>query len=212
LELGDVSFDVFVALGEYDYKSVLESTSVDSLVGVFTSEPTFQHYEVTETNKISVETPYLGEKHSLLVTAQVGGEYSTNTRSKVIVASRSDPHIRDEVNVVGVFFPTSRLDIKVDNVPDGTEHSLSFIGPVSTQAQNLNVGDFMTGFTSEFNPFSGGILEIIKNTPSSVVLRVVSARIEEIFDELDLDSSLLEGSYAFTLATISKIVFLSFGL
>jgi hypothetical protein len=185
-ELGNVSFDVFVALGEYDYKLC---SSVDCLVGVFTSEPTFQHYKVTETNEISVETPYFGEKHSLLVTAQVGGEYSTNTRSKAIVASRSDYHIRDEVNVVGVFFPTSRLVIKMDDVSDGMEHSLSFIGPVSTHAQNLTVGDFITGFTSEFDPFARRILEIIENNSSSVVLRVVNARIEDIFDELDLDSS-----------------------
>lgn len=189
LELGNVSFNVFVALDEYNYTFMLESMSVEDLVDAFTNEPTFQHFEVSDIDEISVETPYLGRNHSLLVKAQFDGAYSDNTLSKIVGASTSDPHIRDDVGVVGVFFPTSRLDILVEDVPHLTEHTLSFIGPVSTQSRDLIVGDIITGFSTDFDPFSRRVLAIIENEPNMVVLRVVGVGLDEIFDALDLDSS-----------------------
>jgi len=192
-EFNGISFDVFVALGDYNYTAELvdAQTTVDELVDVFDSEPTYQHLEVMDTNRFVVTTPYLGQVHTLLVTAHLDGNNSPNTLSRQVVVSSSDPHIRDDVRVVGVFFPTVRLEIQVETVPEGTEHALSFVGPVSIEAQNLEVGDIMTGFTSEFDPFVRRVLEIVENTPDRVVLRVVSAGLEEIFDALDLDGSFI---------------------
>jgi len=171
LESDDASFDVFVALGEYDFQSELASISVDNLAEIFEAEPWFQHIKVdgSDTHTISIATPFSGEVHSLLVTAQDGsGEYSSNIASRKIVASSVDPHIREDINVVGVFLPTSRLDIEEEDSPVGTEHTLSFTGPVSVEAQSLTVGDFITGFTSDLDPFVLSIVDTIEIPPTAL--------------------------------------------
>lgn len=192
-EFAGISYDVFVALGDYNYTAELvdAETTIEELVEIFESEPTFQHLEVTDTSRFVVTTPYLGELHSLLVTAHLGGENSWNTLSRQVVVSSSDPHIRDGVRVVGVFVPTVRLDIQVETVTPGTEHTLSFVGPVSIEAQNLEVDDIITGFTSEFDPFVRRVLQVLENTPEGVQLRVVSVGLEEVFDALDLDGNFI---------------------
>jgi hypothetical protein len=188
-ELSELEFNIFVALGIYNFSFVLETGSVQDLIDIFTNEPTYQYISKIDINTISIETPFLGQEHSLIVIAQESGDYSSNSRSKVVVAARSDPHIRDEINVVGVFFPTKRLEIRLADVPEETEHTLAFAGPVAIEATNLMVGDVVTGFTSKFDPFVRRILKIVENTPNSVILQVISIRIDEVFDELDLDSS-----------------------
>jgi hypothetical protein len=174
-ELEGVTFNVFVALGEYDYASVLNSTSIPELAAIFNIEKNLQHHPLIGTNRISVNSSFLGEKHSLLVTAQLDGSYSTNTQSKSIVVARTDPHIRDDINLVGFFIPTSCLKITMDIVPSTMERKLSFQGAVSVEAQNLIVGDYITGVTSLLDTFVSRIISM--NTPSSVILSIVIARI-----------------------------------
>ena len=71
--------------------------------------------------KVLVESPYFGQEHSLLVKVQFGGEYSANTKTNSIVVSENSPHVRDDVNVVGVFVPTPRVLIILE-VADDVEH------------------------------------------------------------------------------------------
>jgi len=103
--------------------------SVSDLVTVFESEPTYQHCETRDTHA-KVKTEYVGELHTLLVTARVGREYSTNTASKAIVPSSFSPLMNDGIKVEGIFFPTPLLNITIDvstaEAETGIEHTLSF--------------------------------------------------------------------------------------
>lgn len=187
-ELEGVRFDVFVANGVYNFTSALESVSVENLINIFSLNTTSQYFSVEADSKIIIETPFYGQNHSLLVKAQYNGEYSTNTKSTVVVASSMDPHIRDEVNVVGVFIPTPRVVITLEVAAD-VPHQLSFIGPVAPQARDLKVGDIVTGFTSDFDPFTRRIVAITRNTADGVVMTVRNVPLDVIFDALSVDAT-----------------------
>jgi hypothetical protein len=181
-----VSYNVFVALGNYNFS---QYGSIEDLIEIFDVEPSFQHIQIVGKDDADIISPYEGELHTLMVTAEKGGKHSTSLKSVEVTVSSSDPHIRDEVNVVGLFIPTSRVDISIEDSPDSTEHTLSFIGPVAPEAQALKIGDFVTGLSSNFRPFVCRIITITENSPNGVIMTVLNAPLEDIFDSLDLDAN-----------------------
>jgi hypothetical protein len=187
----NVVFDVFVSRGVFDFNRTLSEISVEELIEIFDNETTFQHHEINNgTTRAYIESTYYDEVHTILVTAQANGVFSSNKNSRQVVVSSMDPHVRDGVNVVGLFVPTAGWTIEVEDAPEGVPHSLSFAGAVSPQAQSLIAGDYITGLTSQIRPFTRRIVEVIQSTPEIVTLTVVHARIEEIFDELDVNGDL----------------------
>ena len=148
----------------------------------------YQYFLIDEASRVSVETPFYGKEHSLLVKAQYNDDYSLSTKWKVVVASGKDPHVQDGVNVVGVFIPTPRVTITLEVTGD-IEHQLSFIGPVAPQALNLVVGDIVTGFTNNFTSFARRIVGVSQQSTNGVVLRVKNVPLDVIFDALSIDGT-----------------------
>jgi len=54
---------------------------------------------------------------------------------------------------------------------------------------SLEVGDYLTGFTSNLDPFVRRVVQIEETTANSLVLRVRHTPLEEIFMELDMESN-----------------------
>jgi hypothetical protein len=135
----------------------------------------------------AIESPYSRELHTLLVTAKVGDLYSNNTAATKIVVAANSPLLKADINIVGIFFPTLRWMIEVDDVANGVEHTLKFSGDVSSFARNLAPGDYVSGFSSELRPFLRLVVAIVENTPNLVILTVMNAQIEDVYDVLDFD-------------------------
>lgn len=192
----DVVYDVFVAYGRYDFNGTLASnaTSVPDLIQEFQGYgdlDAYQHHEVRgATYEITVNATGYGELHTVFVTAQVDGVYSTNTRWGEVVVSPSDPHVRDGVQVVGVFVPYE-LSIALDEVPRGTLHNLVFSGEftVPMEAKTLDAGDIVTGFDSNLDPFVRRVIQVVAVQQSLVELVVEHVSLEDIFDKLDLNGA-----------------------
>lgn len=122
------------------------------------------------------------------MTAKADGVFSNNTASSRVTVSESDPKIREGVKVVGYFVPTSLVTINLGDASEGVEHTLRFSGPIAPEALSLQVGDYVTGLTSEeFKPFIRKILMITEKSQNGVTMKVVSAPLEEIFESLDID-------------------------
>ena len=66
---------------------------------------------------------------------------------------------------------------------------LEFVGPVRSDHQNLEVGDFVRGFTSEGQYFFHHIENILFTSNERVELEVVEGRLEDIYDFLDFEAS-----------------------
>jgi hypothetical protein len=66
---------------------------------------------------------------------------------------------------------------------------LEFVGPVRSEHQNLEVGDFVRGFTSEGQYFFHHIENILFTSNERVELEVVEGRLEDIYDFLDFEAS-----------------------
>ena len=186
-----ISFDVFVALGDFNYTAQFldAKLTVDELVTIFDREPTYQHLEVSGTNKLTVTTPYLGEVQTILVTARLNDITVSNLRFKQVIVSKVDPSVRDDINVVGLFLPTQRVTIRVENPTLGShsDHFVWFEGPVATEARNLEVGDIVTGLTSDLEPFVRRILKIVENQPDVVIMSVDVPSLNDIFIALEVD-------------------------
>ena len=66
---------------------------------------------------------------------------------------------------------------------------LEFVGPVRSEHQNLEVGDFVRGFTSEGQYFFHHIENILFTSNERVELEIVEGRLEDIYDFLDFEAS-----------------------
>lgn len=66
---------------------------------------------------------------------------------------------------------------------------LEFVGPVRSEHQNLEVGDFVRGFTSKGQYFFHHIENILFTSNERVILEVVEGRLEDIYDFLDFEVS-----------------------
>jgi hypothetical protein len=182
----DVSYDVFVATGEYDFTT---NQNIEDLINLFDANEDYQHIEVPgHIREMSINSTNVGQVHTLLITAQVYGVYSTNTRGSKVNVARFSPHIRDEVHIIGIFVPTETISIDVDDAPLGEEHQVTFSGSgVTDEAKSLKMGDYFSGFTSELDSFIRLVLEQVVMEDDLVILRVLDVPLEDIFDQLDLD-------------------------
>ena len=104
----------------------------------------------------SINPPFIHEFHTILVVAEADGVFSRNTKTTGLHPSTSDPIVKDDVNIVGVFVPSKRLMISLSS-----DNVLDFMGPVRSEHLNLEVGDFINGFTSDFQYFFLRITEVV---------------------------------------------------
>jgi hypothetical protein len=186
----EITYHIFVALETFDYELALAEISMAQLISNFLSEPSFQYHTITNALDIQLISTYYGKSHSLLVTAELNGLFSKNTATTEIIVSSSTPHVRDGIDVIGIFAPSENLDI-VLGVPNSLEdpHDLLFAGPLQSDHFNLIVGDHIFGFSSEASPFIRRINEIKETSTNLLRLSVLTVPLENLFDELDLEAA-----------------------
>jgi hypothetical protein len=88
------------------------------------------------------------------------------------------------VNVVGVFVAYKRLTISLSS-----KNVLDFMGLVRSEQVNLKVGDFINGFTSDFQYFFLHITRVVISSDKSVLLITEEGRLKDIFDLLNYEAS-----------------------
>ena len=125
----------------------------------------------------------------MLVTAKLGGVYSSNTASSKVTVAVSDPQIRDDVTVVGLFIPSANVEIAIIGDRDAQQHGVTFSGSVAIEAQNLVPGNIITGLSSDFLVFARRVVEITQASPDFVELVVSQVPLDEIFSELHMDGT-----------------------
>ena len=131
----------------------------------------------------SINTPFIHEFHTILVVAETDGVFSRNTKTTGLHPSTSDPIVKDDVNIVGVVVPSERLMISLSS-----DNVLDFMGPVRSEHLNLEVGDFINGFTSDFQYFFLRITEVVISSDEKVLLITEEGRLEDIFDSLSYEA------------------------
>jgi hypothetical protein len=122
-DLETVNYHVFSTVGSYNVSSALENFTIEELISHFDSEGvdnnSIQHHLVEgDVFQSSLITTFLGELHTVFVIAEADGVFSINTMATEIVASSSDPVMKDGVNVVGMFIPTQNLTISITATGD----------------------------------------------------------------------------------------------
>ena len=209
VDADDLVYDVFVAVGEYNFTAARLEFSVPELIHIFENGAAIceggfegqpdQYIEVPgDQQGLSVNSTCYGELHTILVTARLDRLVSNNAAGTNIVVASVDPQLQPDINLVGIFIPTKHVDIlleDVDNVTidhNGQVQKLSFVGAVSLEAQGLEAGDYVTGFASDLKAFSSQVIEVLptSNYSERVELYIGFARIEMLFSELELDARL----------------------
>jgi hypothetical protein len=179
-------YDIFIADGDYDFNATLQTITVMELIVIFENHVSLQHIQVIGQRVATINSAQLGVVHTVLVTAQLGGVYSSNTASSKVIVAASDPVVRDDVTIIGLFLPTLNVDIEISGNPDVGE-IVTFSRSVAVEAQNLAVGNIITGFTSDLTPFVRRVVSIQQSNPELVVLVVSHVPLEDIFEELSID-------------------------
>lgn len=205
----DPVYDVFVAMNTYDFQAELSSGSVPELIESFeTGGDSLEHFQVEGTTGV-VFSGVAGERYTILVTAKVDGVYSSNTTPRQFKLSGQDPRMRETVSLVGLFLPTRNVQVQLEPLENGFD-SLTFMGAVAEEAQNLIAGDHVHGFTSNRQPFIVEVIEVIETSVSMVELRVGRAQLSDIFDEIDVYGfSPLTRDYSSTYGRNSRGLFFS---
>ena len=189
----DVIYHIFVALGDFEFETSFDH---EALRETFESDVTKQYHNVTgEVFDYFVDTVYLGEIHTILVTAELNETKSDNTIPSKVAASEVIPIIRAGVDVKGVFVPTDYLAITLvmESVTTlGTKESgnITFLGLLMPEYHGaLLVGDFFSGFTTDGDSFLLNVTSIVSSSTNEVVFKVETISVEDIFEELDLEFS-----------------------
>ncbi|KAL7558655.1 hypothetical protein ACA910_010031 [Epithemia clementina (nom. ined.)] len=185
-------YDVFVAPSDFDFRAILSNHSISYLIDLFENETLLEHYQVdeSEADNFTITSTDYGEEKRVFVAANIGGIYSSNKLSQHVTVVTVSPHIRDEVNLVGLFVPTLNLEIRVEEAPNNTEHRLSFAGAVSLEAQGLIAGDYITGMDSDLVPFIRRVVRVDEVNPFLVQLVVIQVPLESVFDQLEISGAL----------------------
>ncbi|KAL3787484.1 hypothetical protein HJC23_001134 [Cyclotella cryptica] len=190
VELESVRYHIFSYVGAYDYKSATEN-SIEEFKNGFEARSlndTGIQYHLIDTGEafeFSFNTTAYGELHSILVIAEVDGVFSRNREATELYSSASDPVMKEHVNIVGIFVPSDLLNITVreDN------KVIVFDGPVREEHKNLVVGDYIFGFSTSLEVFCLLVTSIIEFSDQKVALNTEAARVEDIYDEIDFESS-----------------------
>lgn len=186
-----VRYHILSSVGAYDFKSALGNSTPEELIAEFDNnslnETGIQYHLVNdgEAFEFTLNTTFHGELHTLLVIAEVDGVYSRNTDATDLYASESDPVMKEDVNIVGIFVPTDNLDIIVS--PDNT--ILEFDGPVRQEHKDLAVGDYCLGFSTSKEIFMLLVTSIVESSDMRVVFNTEAARVEDIYEEIDFEAS-----------------------
>ena len=182
-------YDIFVAVGDFDFSEALTTSSVEKLIEAFGDEAAFdQHLQIIGEQKITINCENYGEIHTVLVTAQLGGVYSSNTRPTKVTVAVTSPKIRDDVTIVGLFVPTLNVDITVTDY-SSIQNTVKFFGSVAEEAQSLVPGIIITGFSSDIVPFIRRVVTVTRTSPELVELVVDFVPINELYSDISIDGS-----------------------
>jgi hypothetical protein len=189
VDLDTVRYHLFASVGSYDFASALKNITVEELIAEFEglSGDGMVQYHAVDSYQLyfSLNTTYDGELHTLLVIAEADGVFSRNVESTVVYASSSDPVLKEDVSIVGVFFPTENLNVTLSS----NNSVLEFDGPVRQEHLSLTAGEYIIGYTTEFVLFTLLIINVEESSAQRVVLATEMARVEDLFQSLDYESS-----------------------
>ena len=193
VDLESVRYHILSYAGTFDFKSVLENSNhtAETLISEFevnsvneTSGIQYHLVDDGEVFKFDLNTTFYGEAHALLVIAEVDGVLSRNANGIEVYASEVDPVVKEDVNIVGIFVPTDRLEVRVSE--DNT--MLEFDGPVRQEHKDLVAGDYVYGISSAPNEeFFLLVTSVIESSDQRVVLSTEVPKLEDVFDEIDFE-------------------------
>ena len=191
VELDMVRYHILAYVGSYDFASALVNATIEEIIVQFEHDSLYGNgttlYHVVDGNafQLSLNTTYHGELHTLLVIAEVDDVLSRNNEATSVYVSSSDPIRKDNLKIVGVFFPTENLNVTLN----ADNSLLQFNGPVRQEHLDLTEGEYILGYTTDFNLFLLLVLDIVEASNQKVVLATEMARVEDLFDSLDYESS-----------------------
>ena len=193
VDLESVRYHILSYAGTFDFKSVLENSNhtAETLISEFevnsvneTSGIQYHLVDDGEVFKFDLNTTFYGKAHALLVIAEVDGVLSRNANGIEVYASEVDPVVKEDVNIVGIFVPTDRLEVRVSE--DNT--MLEFDGPVRQEHKDLVAGDYVYGISSSPNEeFFLLVTSVIESSDQRVVLSTEVPKLEDVFDEIDFE-------------------------
>lgn len=190
-DLSSVKYHIMSSVGHYDFSAFLANATAEELVSDFESNSLtneYMQYHLVhdgEAFEHSLHTEFHGELHTLFVLAEVEGVLSSNTEDTELVASELEPMLNDNINLVGVFIPTTRLNVTLS----ADNSVLEFDGPVRQEHKNLSSGDYVLGFTSELQVFCLQVIEVMLTSDMRVVLSTEQATVEAIYKSIDYEAS-----------------------
>lgn len=188
VDLEAVRYHILSYVGSYDFKSAPAQELISEFELNSMNETGIQYHLVDEgeTFGFTLNTTFYGELHSLLVLAEVDRVFSRNTDATYLYSSKSDPVMKEDVNIVGIFVPTEHLDIKFTT----DSKILEFDGSIRQEHKNLVVGDYALGFSSSLEIFCLLVTSIIETSDDRVRLSTEAAKVEDVYDYFDFQVSL----------------------
>ena len=183
----DLVYHLFIANSTFNFKMKLANETVLDLIKAFRTEAGLQYVQIQggSSYNLTISSTDYGETKLLLMIVEMKGLFSKNTEPDEVVISRADSRFKEDIDLIGMFIPTDTIDISLEVASSGMLHTLVFSGTLSSIAQNLQKGNYITGFTTQMGPFIRRVVEVATTRSDKVVLKVLHALLEDIFDELD---------------------------
>ncbi|GFH50342.1 hypothetical protein CTEN210_06818 [Chaetoceros tenuissimus] len=183
--MSEIVYHVFVSAGEFNFTDALNSTDVLSLANFFQGEDGFQ-YSTTVNLSETISSTYYGIRHYLLVIAEAQGIFSRNTNAFSVSLSAVSPVIYSNVTIKGFFVPTDALDISMDG------YDLKFTGALLDNHLDIQVGDFLTGMSSNEEIFVVTVLQVVSTeTEKAHFLVYPSDPMNDLIEELQYSSEVI---------------------
>ncbi len=188
-----VTYHVFVSRGDFDFESALDGSSIEDLRNQFEVDETKQYYNVTNDLEYSINSPYLGELHTILVTAEVDGAFSGNVLPCSLNTSAIDPNVKK--NITAHLVPGSNLTITAifeDSLPGDEPIEQNQAGELTITGDLLPFhyssfipGSFLSGFTSDEVPFLLNVTGVMVLSQVEAKLNVTKILLDAVFEDLD---------------------------
>ena len=202
LDFETVGYHIFITVGDYNFEEELETMRIDELGVVFDADADKQyHLVVGEIFDFEFNSTYLGEEHSILVTAEVVddssdlfGLESSNVLPSTVAVSAVTPKLFPWIEIKGIFVPTDLLNITLvptDFIPAGNMDTgvLTFAGALLPDHENIVANDYISGFDNDAVAFLLRVDSVVTSSDTLVVLNVETGSMEDIYEELDIHST-----------------------